>query len=263
VVNITPLALGSSSLQKQQDDTDQVRRYYRADYDRYIREDLTARVFVDFEVFMKRVLHVPDDWDTKWKSAIDAVKADPAFEGSLEGYRKICNDPTSDEKHFYDPLTKTANAALDVLYGETFEGISSGVPQRYRVNDPRYLQGGVMSLSPDLAIVHEAMSSPSMGTHWANHLHVLEVKPYDTALCEGRKMPRLVVDGRSNDSLPFPAVADMGYRSGSDVEACPASREIAIQDACYACRIHDCFCVKSGARKRTCEWFRRAVGKES
>jgi len=48
-------------------------------YDDCIHEDLTSRVFVDFEVFIKRFLHAPDDWKTLWGPAIDAVKVDSAF----------------------------------------------------------------------------------------------------------------------------------------------------------------------------------------
>jgi len=65
VVGLTPLTRGSSI---QQDSiTDQADEYDCADYEEYTRGDLCCRVFVDYEVFMKHVLHVPNDWETKWK----------------------------------------------------------------------------------------------------------------------------------------------------------------------------------------------------
>ena len=200
IPDITPLSNGSSIRQRQEGDTDRVERYKREDYDDYIREDLRSRVFVDFEVFMKHVLHVPDDWETQWEPAIKAVKADPVFNHHHKEYRQHCDNSGTQEVTFYEPLTKTANAILDVLSRSNFDGISSGVPQCYRVNDPKKLRGGVINrvnLSPDLVVLHEdCESSEAESLHWANPLHILEVKPFDGALCDGTTIPRLVVNGK-------------------------------------------------------------------
>ena len=37
------------------------------------------RVFVDIEVFMKHVLHVPEDWRELWGETIKNIKCNPAF----------------------------------------------------------------------------------------------------------------------------------------------------------------------------------------
>ena len=196
----TPLARGSSVRQRQEGDTDRVEGYKREDYDDYIREDLECRVFVDFEVFMKHVLHVPDDWRTKWAPAIEAVKANRDFTKHLNEYRKHCNTSSAQESSFYKPLVAIANTILGVLSQSKFNGISSGIPQYYRVNDPKKLRGGVINkagLSPDLVALHEDCKPSREGSlHWANPLHILEVKPSGGALCEGKGMPRLVVDGK-------------------------------------------------------------------
>ena len=184
---------------KQEGDTDRIDKYDCADYDGYIREDLTSRVFVDFEVFMKRVLHVPDDWGSRWKSAIDAVKTDAEFNKHHQEYCKLCNTPGIVENVLYQPLMNTANAVLGVLSKFDFDGIPSEPRQYYHVNDPSRIQGGVMSkknLSPDLILLHQSRAYHDGPMHWANPLHVLEVKPYDNALCEGKNIPRLVVDGK-------------------------------------------------------------------
>ena len=238
----TPSNRGSAARMKQEGDTDRVDGYKRSDYDDYIREDLNSRVFVDFEVFLKSVLHVPHDWKTLWGPAIEAIKADGKFIGHHEKYCDLCGKRGTVEKSFYGPLMETANAVIDVLSRNEFGGISPGSPQHYHVNDPKRLQGGVMNwanLSPDLVVLHKDCTAPedsktkdkksnntnntrtkdpgpedtnpgdirpkdarpkdikpSGGLHWANALHILEVKPYDSAICDGTTIPRLIVDGK-------------------------------------------------------------------
>jgi len=160
----------SSVRQRQEGDTDRVDGYDCDDYEEYVREDLKSRVFVDFEVFMECVLHVPKDWNTRWESVIKTIKADPTFCGNLEGHRKYCNNRASLEVSFYEPLVGVANAIYDVLSRSEcggIDGIDSGIPQT---------------------------TKPS-NLHWANALQVLEVKPHGNAICDGEGMPKLVVDG--------------------------------------------------------------------
>ena len=268
----TPSNRGSAARMKQEGDTDRVEGYKRSDYDDYIREDLNNRVFVDFEVFLKSVLHVPHDWKTLWGPMIEAVKADEKFIGHHEKYCDLCGKRGTVEKSFYGPLMETANAVIDILSQNEFGG-SSGSLQRYHVNDPTRLRGGVMNrahLSPDLVVLHKDCpapekskaknskpkdtepedtdhkgidhedvdpedvdpedvdpedvdpedvgpegvdpegadpectkpkgtkpkgTKPSIRLHWANALHILEVKPYDSAICDGNQIPRLIVDG--------------------------------------------------------------------
>ena len=197
----TPLARGSAARKNQEGNTDRTEKFTRADYDEHIREDLGSRVFVDFEVFLKNVLHVPDDWRDQWKSAIDAVKEDQNFIKHHNDYCNRCNDFNSVERAFYEPLIETANAVLAVVTDSNnkFDNISSNVPQRYHVNDPDKLRGGIFNkahLSPDVIALHESCGrAEGEELHWANPLHVLEVKPFDNALCDGTTIPRLVVDG--------------------------------------------------------------------
>jgi len=197
VPDITPLSRGASIRQKHEGDTDRVEKYVRADYDAYIREDLGSRVFVDFEVFMKHVLHVPDKWETDWGPAIEAVKASSEFDKHHKEYCKRCKDQDSVEKALYEPLMSTANAVLKVLSQSNFEDIPPDITHSYRVNDPKKLRGGIFNrsdLSPDVVALHDDCKGKSL--HWANPLHVLEVKPHNNALCDGTTMPRLVVDGK-------------------------------------------------------------------
>ena len=199
VIGLTPISRGSSMRRKQEGNTERIDRYDRAEYEDYIREDLSCRVFVDYEVFMKRVLHVPDDWKTQWSRAIKAIKADAEFKEYHGEYCKLCEENGGHERNFYPALVGTANAILGVLARSRFRGIPLEKRQYYYVSDPVHLNGGVMSLSPDLVLLHENRAVPdetNKTLHWANPLQVLEVKPYDNALCDGRYMPRLVVGGK-------------------------------------------------------------------
>ena len=189
-------------IRKQEGDTDRVDKYDCADYEDYIREDLGSRVFVDFEVFMKHVLHVPDGWREKWGSAIDEVKRDKTFKEHHKKYFDLCKKTNTLEEEFYPDLVETANAVLNVVSQPKFEDIPSGKHHYYHINHPGHLRGGVMDkkgLSPDLVLLHSDLPRPDPGVdlvHWSNPLHILEVKPSGTAVCEGEGMPKLVVDGK-------------------------------------------------------------------
>jgi len=197
----TPLSRGSSIRQNQEGDTDRVEGYERDDYEQYIHEDLKSRVFVDYGVFLEYVLHVPKDWKTQWKPVIETIAVDPTFRQHYEEYIGYSNGSTTREELFYEPLAGMANAVLDFLSRPEcsgIDGIGSGMPQTYRVNNPKKLQGGIFdkaNLSPDLVVLPEGCNPESGNPHWANAFHILEVKPYGQAICDGSGMPRLVIDG--------------------------------------------------------------------
>ena len=197
----TPLSRGSSIRQNQEGDTDRVEGYDRDDYEGYIDEDFKSRVFVDYGVFLEYVLHVPKDWKTQWKPVIATIVADPTFRQHYKEYIGHSNGSTTREELFYEPLAGMANAVLDFLSRPEcvgIDGVDSGMPQTYRVNNPKKLQGGIFNkanLSPDLVVLHEGCNPESGNLHWANALHVLEVKPYRHTICDGSGMPRLVIDG--------------------------------------------------------------------
>ncbi|KAF9789790.1 hypothetical protein BJ322DRAFT_1105650 [Thelephora terrestris] len=203
----TPSTRGSAAVMRQEGNTDRVEGYKRNDYDNYISEDLKKRVFVDFEIFLQSALHVPRDWRTLWGPAIEAVKVNEEFRKGKKEYCKQCEDGGPTEKPFYKPLMDTANAVLDVVSASKFDGIS-GTPQYYHVNDRGKLQGGVINnsdLSPDLVVLHKGCQAtedsqttgelrPPKEIHWANALHVLEVKSRNTAICDGDHIPRLIIN---------------------------------------------------------------------
>ena len=179
----TPLSHPSSVCRRQESDTDQVEEYESRDYEE-ARGDLGSRVFVDFEVFMKHVLHVPDDWKTRWGPAIEAVKAELEFKIYHEEHRRHCGKPESQKASFYEPLMNTVKAVLDVLARPTLDRISSEAPQPHPVNGPKK---PVEEEDPQ----------------WAEPLYLLEIKACGSAICDGTTMPRLVVDGEDPTSPPY------------------------------------------------------------
>ena len=140
-------------------------------------------MFVDFEVYMKHVLHAPDDWKTRWGPAIEATKTDFEFRKYHEEHRRHCGKSGSQEASFYEPLMNTAEAVLDVLSRPTSDRISSQVPQPHRVDGPK-------------------KPGEKEDPQWADPLYLLEVKACGSAICDGTNMPRLVVGGEPPTSPP-------------------------------------------------------------
>ena len=204
--NSAPSDRGSSARETLKEDTVQDVRYYDSqDYDHYIRKELYNRVFVDFEVFMKSVLHVPHDWKDAWGPAITAVKTNEIFTKFHTQYCQKCEQPGLPEESFYTPFVDTMSAVLDVLSQSQFGGISTATLRCYPVNDPKVLSGGVISrrsLSFDSVAPHHDCRPPKENKlHWTNPLHIIEVRPYNSAIFDGKNIPRLVVDGEPATNL--------------------------------------------------------------
>jgi len=150
---------------------------------------------------MKHVLHVPDDWKTRWGPAIDAIKADATFSEHHEKYCGLCEEKGTTEEKFYPRLVEVINAALDMIFRTSFEGIPSERRQYHHIDNPSHVKGGVMNkrgLSPDLVLTQEGRCRPDTrgSPHRANPLQVLGAKSCDNALCDGKNIPRLVVGGK-------------------------------------------------------------------
>ena len=178
---IALLSRGSSARRWQEGDVDRVDGYGRGNCDEYVHQDIKNRIFVDFEVFMKSVLHVPQDWRIRWSRAIEVIRTDPEFKQYHEEYFKRCANLTSQERSLYEHLMEAVNAVLAVLSRSGFDGISCGIPQYYRVNDPKNLRGRVFngtSPSPDPV-----------------------VRPKDCDPSKTENTPIFVVDGKRATSL--------------------------------------------------------------
>ena len=207
----TPIAVGTSILQKMKPDTDQPQKYDSAKYEEYIVRDFERhRVFVDIDVFMTHVLHVPENWKSLWGRTIRRVKRDAVFSTAHWDYSRRCGTHGVNERSFYKPLVDMGNAILDFTSEPSSEAsVKPQTPQRYLRNDPkRVLCGVINGLSPDVVAVHDGFLPhirseerdsgrlKESNLTWAQPLQALEVKPWDSALVDGSCMPRLKVNGK-------------------------------------------------------------------
>ena len=207
-------------------------------YDDCIRQDLTSRVFVDFEVFIKHVLHVPDDWRTLWGPAIDAVKVDSAFNKHHKEYREHCDGIGLQEYTFHGPVMDIMNTVIEVWSRSTSGNTTSKVSQYHRVNDPREPLDGVtnnVNPSRDLLVLHKDPKGED--EHWADLLHILQVRPDGGGLCDGKKIPRLVYNGKHSMGSSLD-ITDVGSRSRPDPEPCTSPQAFTTRrNEVY--RVHD------------------------
>jgi hypothetical protein len=186
------------------------KKHTSSKYEQYIAEDYDRhRVFVETEQFMRRALHVPDNWRELWGSTIEKVKNYEPFSDAQKLYTDLCGTPSILETTLYQPLVDMANAIFHVTeLPESDESVKPRTPLRYLRNDPEKLLGGMMpELSPDIVAVHkdffshlprnerEAHQLKESRLTWAQPLQILEVKPSGTTLISGSCMPRLKTEG--------------------------------------------------------------------
>jgi len=154
------------------------------------------RVFVDIEVFMKNVLHVPDNWKELWGPIIDGIKSHPKFLMAYLDYSHQC-DIEGLEERFYGPLVDMTNAILTCCNSSLDHCVWPRICQHYFRNDlKRVLLGAMTDLYPQ---GWEKRHIKQTNLSWAHPLRVLEVKPSGGALVDGSFMPRLEVNGKPVD----------------------------------------------------------------
>ena len=164
---MTPSAHGSSLESELSNySSDKSEEYIVQDFDRH-------QVFVDIEVFMKHVLHVPDNWKKSWGPTIKTIRRDRTFMTAHAVYTSFCNTRSTKEDAFYDSLVDLTEAIFSIVGSEdSDESVKSRTRLRCIRND------GVMhGLSPDIVAIHEAK----------DHTH---------SLIDGSSMPRLKVNGK-------------------------------------------------------------------
>ena len=203
----TLIALGSSILQRSQLDTYQAQEYYSTAYDQYIVRDFEHyRVFVDIDVFMKHVLHVPENWKELWGPIIKRIKCDSVFLTALCDYSRRCGTQEVQEQIFYKPLVDMGNVILSFSEPSSDDTIKPQISQRHLTNDPKRV---MKNLPPDIVAVRDGfllhilsgedeewrLEDPNLTP--AQPFQMQEAKPQCDALVDGSCMPRLKVDGKS------------------------------------------------------------------
>lgn len=171
-------------------------------YHRYIAQDLEHyRVFVDIEVFMKHVLHIPDNWRQLWGHTIKRIKLDTAFSTAQWEYTHRVPKAT-----LYESLVDMGNAIIRI----------SRIPPDNLARSPRIGQrplrngrSGVLGGAMNVATPHTDDSSPHIdleerdkrrldesNLRWAQPLLALQIEPSGDALANGSRMLRFTVNGK-------------------------------------------------------------------
>jgi len=202
----TPISAGTFILPKLRPDTDEDSECDYDKYDQYIAPDIKSyRVFVDIDVFMKHVLHVPKNWEGLWAGTIIRIKRDPVFSLALWEYTRRCKVRGIREHIFYEPLVDVANAILEIC-GSSPDGTKSRTPPRYLRDDANdALPGIVKNLRPGVVTVHPKYRSK---------------KPWNNALVDGSRIPRLKANGEFFDASRDVLFKLTGNRSRSAREPC-------------------------------------------
>ncbi|KAF9642206.1 hypothetical protein BDM02DRAFT_3193691, partial [Thelephora ganbajun] len=220
VLGSTPLAVGTSIMQKLQPDANKPQKYDSAKYEQYIVQDFERhRVFVDIDIFMKHVLHIPENWKELWGRTIRRIKRDGVFSTAHWDYSRQCGTRGVQEWRFYKPLVDMGNAILDFAVSSSDDSVKPQTLLRYLRNDPKRVSCGMINdLSPDVVAVHNGFLQHiclgewnerhlrETNLTWAQPLQALEIKPWDSALVSGSCMPRLKVNGQDpwqNHAQPY------------------------------------------------------------
>jgi hypothetical protein len=180
----TALSFGTSILQELTPDDDQAPKYNSSGYEGYIARDFEdCRVFVDTEVFMKRVLRVPENWRKLWGPIIKRIKDEQAFSIAHSDYSRQCKTPGPPEERFYKPLVEMTNAILGSSLSSQDECIKA---QTHKGFLPHLYSGERV----EQHVRHSRILCAPL-------LQVLGAKPSGSALIDGSSMPRLKVNGKS------------------------------------------------------------------
>ncbi len=121
----------------------------RAEVDPYLAEDLrTSRVYLPFEIFLKKVLNLPEDWESnvEFQRCLTALEGNDALREKMDAYLDAC-DTEGVENTLYAPAASLYNQATSVMVETEGTDISSTL-YAYR-QDPKRVVGSRASVKGD------------------------------------------------------------------------------------------------------------------
>ena len=208
--DVTPLFVETSAAQRMQPHMDQPQEYGITEYEGNTPQDFAHnQVFVDIDVFMAHVLHVPEDWEVSWDSVIRKIKCDSAFLAAHRDFTRRSGTQGAEEWRPHKSLVDMTNVVVefsDMLpdapakprtRAHHLGNDKQGAPRRL-TNDPKTDVIAVhSSFLPYLRLEEREqnrLAEPNPA--WAQPLQLLEVKSLDCALVDGSCMPRLRTNGK-------------------------------------------------------------------
>ncbi|KAK0479935.1 hypothetical protein EDD18DRAFT_1206378 [Armillaria luteobubalina] len=120
-VQSTPYAHGSASHSVAKLQTQDGPNHKMDEADAYLKDDLWHRIFIEFDTFLVKILHLPADWRVSLKSDIAAVQVDEKYRSYFRDYLDLCNNVGTGidrERKLYRPHADLCNRVIDVLHAQ-------------------------------------------------------------------------------------------------------------------------------------------------
>ncbi|KAK0209362.1 hypothetical protein IW262DRAFT_1529108 [Armillaria fumosa] len=132
--------------------------------DAYLKDDLWHWIFIEFETFLVKVLHLPDNWHDSLESDITAIQKDEEYGTYFQAYLQLCDvvgTGIEKERELYHPHAKLCNRVIDVLHGQcTAEVGEEDLIQIFPIN-PYVVWGSMAMIKPGIVnVLHILFSTP-------------------------------------------------------------------------------------------------------
>ncbi|KAK0479930.1 hypothetical protein EDD18DRAFT_841061 [Armillaria luteobubalina] len=163
-VQSTPYAHGSASHSVAKLQTQDGQNHKMDEPDAYLKDDLRHRIFVEFDTFLVKVLHLPADWRVSLKSNIATVQEDEKYRTYFRDYLDLCNNVGTGidkERKLYRPHADLCNRVIDVLHRQSTSKVGEEDLIQFFPIDPYVVRGSMAMVKPDMVgILHILLSTP-------------------------------------------------------------------------------------------------------
>ncbi|KAK0191583.1 hypothetical protein F5146DRAFT_1121769 [Armillaria mellea] len=195
----TPYVRGSAShsVVELQTQDDQNHKFDEADA--FLKDDLRHRIFIKFETFLVKVLHLPTDWRVSLKSEIATVQKDETFRTLFLDYLRLCDvvgTGIEKERELYRSHVDLCNHVIDALQRLPNLHVDEDKLIQFNRIDPYPVRGS--TVKPDMVGMLRVLSNS------AEVVEVKEVKGADDAIVEGYDAIRLKTKDHLDPLTPRP-----------------------------------------------------------
>ncbi|KAK0498092.1 hypothetical protein EDD18DRAFT_1461191 [Armillaria luteobubalina] len=163
-VQSTPYAHGSASHSVAELQTQDGQNHKMDEADAYLKDDLRHRIFVEFDTFLVKILHLPADWRVSLKSNIATVQEDEKYRSYFKDYLDLCNNVGTGidkERKLYRPHADLCNRVIDVLHRQSTPKVGKEDLIQFFPIDPYVVRGSMAMVKPDMVgILHILLSTP-------------------------------------------------------------------------------------------------------
>ncbi|KAK0231483.1 hypothetical protein IW262DRAFT_1292362 [Armillaria fumosa] len=186
-VQSTPYAHGSASHSVAELQTQDGQNHKMGEADAYLKDDLRHRIFIEFDTFLVKVLHLSADWRVSLKSDIAAVQKNAKYRTSLRAYLRLCDEVGTGidkERELYRPHADLCNHVIDVLQGRPALKVPECDLIRFERIDPFVVRGSIAMVKPDIVGVLRILFSTPEGIEAHNFIKTIGNKPNTAVVVE-------------------------------------------------------------------------------